>query len=164
MCGGVEYRSFNKKTGRIETRRTYFPIPNALLPVVGAKGAGLVTWGRRKGEFDETGLPPGGWARIDSLEGGRWNRFHPRPVIIPVSQFMEKDKEGKTHWFSLKEDQVLRGIGVVVDGKPFVYVVTRDSSLENVHARMPVVLTLDEAKEIGDFTWQQDWPWLKEQA
>jgi putative SOS response-associated peptidase YedK len=162
MCGGVEYKCFNPKSGLVEVRKTYFPIPLAQLPVVGSKGAGLVTWGRRKGEMEHSGLPAGGWARLDSLEKGRWNKFHPQPVIIPVRQFMEKDKEGKSHWFKLSDNEVIRGIGVIVDGKPVVYVVTIDSGETSVHNRTPQVISLDDAKEqLGAFEWREEWPWEK---
>jgi putative SOS response-associated peptidase YedK len=164
MCGGVEYQSFNPKTGRVESRRTYFPIPKAQLPVVGSKGAALVTWGRREGEFEELGLPKGGWARLDSLEKGKWNRYHPQPVIIPVSEFMEKDKNGKSHWFKLKEDEVIRGVGVVAAGKAFVYVVTTDAGPDDVHVRTPCVITLAQARQLGDFSWENKWPWQEGEA
>lgn len=164
MCGGVEYQAINRKTGQLETRKTYFPIPKAQLPVIGSKGAALVTWGRRDSEFPESDLPRGGWARQDSLQKGRWKRFQPAPVVIPVRRFMEKDSQGKSHWFDLNDDQVIEGIGVVVDGKPFVYVVTVEDDGTGVHPRQPKVISRDEASQLLEFAWDADKPWLNQPA
>lgn len=164
MCGGVEFKAFNLKTGRVEYRRVYFPMPHAKLPVVGAKGAALITWGKRENELAESDLPKGGWARLDSLQAGRWKRFKPQPVIIPVRQFMEKDREKTSHWFPLNAEQVIQGIGIVDGGKPYVYVVTIPGNETDVHDRMPSVISLDEARQQLNFTWHEEdeeWPWLK---
>jgi hypothetical protein len=158
MCGGVEYKAHNPKSGQIEHRRTYFPIPYAKLPVVGAKGAALVTWGKRKGEYPDLDIPLGGWARLDSLEAGRWDRFEPQPVVIPVRQFMEKDRQGTSHWFLLEAAQVLRGIGLRAGGTGFVYVVTVPG--DDAYERMPHPLHLNRAREWGDFAWPEKLPWL----
>lgn len=165
MCGGVEFKAFNPKTGRLEYRRVYFPMPHAKLPVVGSKGAALVTWGKRENELPGSDLPRGGWARMDSLNAGKWKRFNPQPVIIPVNQFMEKDKEKVSHWFQLQGDQVIQGVGIIHQGSPVVYVVTVEGNETNVHDRMPSVLSLEEARERLKFTWHdkedEEWPWLK---
>jgi putative SOS response-associated peptidase YedK len=160
MCGGVEYLAVNPKTGQLESRKTYFPIPQAQLPVIGSKGAALITWGRRNNELPSSDLPSGGWARLDSLQKGRWKKYQPVPVVIPVKRFMEKDAQGKSHWFDLNEDQLIEGIGVVMDGKPFVYVVTVEDDGSGVHARAPKVISKQEAEELLDFAWDARKPWL----
>src|SRR3989344_7214106 len=110
MCGGVKY----KHEG--ESVTTYFPNPQAVLPaILKAGGHELLAWGRREehdcrdaggratpGAVAEPGvLPPGGWARLDSIKEGRWGRYHPRPVRLDVEEFMEKDHAGKSHWYRL---------------------------------------------------------------
>ena len=55
-------------------------------------------------------MPLGGWARLDSIHAGVWNRWFPKPVKIPVLSFMEKDHEGKSHWFDLVKGQWIQGL------------------------------------------------------
>ncbi len=77
MCGGVYY-TYNGQDIRV-----YFSNPRAMLPVR-AKGGEiqLLSWGRRS---EQTGrLPRGGWARLDSIYSGRWERWFPVPVKIPL--------------------------------------------------------------------------------
>ncbi|MHB8655829.1 MAG: hypothetical protein ACYDA9_18350 [Terriglobia bacterium] len=46
-----------------------------------------MTWGRCQEESGE--LPAGGWARLDSIKAGKWDRFIPKPVRLDVEEFME---------------------------------------------------------------------------
>ena len=101
----------------------------------------------------------GGWARLDSLEAGGWDRYKPQHVVIPVRQFMEKDRQGTSHWFLLEAAQVLRGIGIRAGGTGFVYVITVPG--DSAYERMPHPLHLKRAKEWGDFTWPEKLPWLE---
>ena len=90
MCGGAKY----KHEGEIVT--TYFPNPKAVLPaILKAGGHELLVWGRR--EEQPGALPPGGWARLDSVKSGKWERYHPVPVRLDIESFMEKDNAGKSH-------------------------------------------------------------------
>lgn len=84
MCGGVRYTINN------ETVRVYFPNPQAQLPILMKDGnISLLPWGRRKEQ--EGKLPLGGWARLDSINAGKWEYVQPTPVKIAVDAFMEKD-------------------------------------------------------------------------
>lgn len=91
MCGGIEY----------EGHKIYFPNPEARLPVRTRDGnVSWVPWGSR----DTVGrltFPNGGWARLDSIAAGKWKPWHPRPVLIACDRFMEKDKEGISHWLDV---------------------------------------------------------------
>jgi hypothetical protein len=82
MCGGVYYAS---NGGDI---RFYFPNPEAQRP----GGIQLLAWGRRPGKAGK--LPLGGWARLNSIDEGRWDRWFPIPVKMPLKCFMEQDIEG----------------------------------------------------------------------
>src|SRR5437773_12105720 len=42
----------------------------------------VLRWGNRD---KEAPFPKTGWARIDSIESGRWSYLHPQPVLIPVT-------------------------------------------------------------------------------
>ena len=81
MCGGVRY------TIKKETLRVYFPNPQAQLPILMKDGnISLLPWGRRKEQ--EGNLPLGGWARLDSINAGKWEYAQPTPVKIAVDAFM----------------------------------------------------------------------------
>ena len=51
MCGGMSYQYIDPKTGEIKTRKVYFPIPNAKIPVVAPDQSepAFFQWGKRKG-------------------------------------------------------------------------------------------------------------------
>lgn len=117
MCGGVIY-TFNDKKERI-----FFPNPYAQLPIRMRDGSErLIPWGRRT---EQSGfLPQGGWARLDSIKQGKWQRYHPLSVKIVVEQFMEKDKDKQSHWFMLKEGQYIQGLVAQLSDEQRVYVVT----------------------------------------
>lgn len=135
MCGGVYY-TFNG-----EDIRVYFPNPKAKLPVRKKDGnAVLLPWGRRK---EQKGvLPLGGWARLDSIYAGRWDRWFPVAVKLPVKSFMEKDIIGNSHWFDLTKGKYIQGL-VARDGQEQrVYVVTVDPVMaEAVHERWPRIVS-----------------------
>jgi len=77
MCGGIKYTDKQNKTWTV-----YFPSPKAALPVLKKDGEiEWVTWGKRK-EEDTTAFPNGGWARLDSIKEGKWQRYQPRPVLL----------------------------------------------------------------------------------
>ena len=135
MCGGVtfEYQG--------EDFRIYFPNPNAVLPVRLKSGAHeLIPWGRRR---EQQGLlPVGGWARLDSIYAGRWDKWFPVPVKIDLTSFMEKDYEGKSHWFDLMKGQYIQGLIARDKGEQRVYVVTipPEPELADIHDRWPRVM------------------------
>lgn len=134
MCGGVYYEIDGEQV------RTYFPNPKARLPVK-KKGGGveLLPWGRRR---QQTGhLPLGGWARLESIYDGRWERYFPQPVKLPILQFMEKDIEGNSHWFDLTQGKWIQGLVARWDHERRVYVVTITPEDEGaIHERWPRIM------------------------
>ncbi|MBT5229593.1 MAG: hypothetical protein HOM11_04885 [Methylococcales bacterium] len=134
MCGGVFF------THDHEEYRYYFPNPAARLPVILKSGdIQLMPWGRRKKQPGQ--LPQGGWARLDSIYAGRWDRYSPIPVKLPINQFMEKDYEGTSHWFDITKGKWIQGLIARNEYEQRVYVVTIESEQEDaVHNRWPRVL------------------------
>ncbi len=135
MCGGVYYIINGEEV------RTYFPNPKACLPVkkkIG--GVELLPWGRRKEQAGH--LPLGGWARLDSIYAGRWDKWFPTPVKLMASQFMEKDIEGNSHWFDITPGKWIQGLVAHYDKERRVYVVTITPEMEDaVHDRWPRILS-----------------------
>jgi len=135
MCGGVYYTHNGHDT------RLYFPNPQAKLPVRRRSGSiDLLPWGRRREQHGA--LPLGGWARLDSIHGGRWDRWFPLPVKLVLKSFMERDIEGQSHWFDLVEAQWIQGL-VARDGhEQRIYVVTVEPELESaIHERWPRIMS-----------------------
>ncbi|AMO55877.1 hypothetical protein GZ77_07790 [Endozoicomonas montiporae] len=120
MCGGVQFDEDG------QTIKTFFPNPKARLPVRTRQGqTALVPWGRREEQPGRSAQ--GGWARLESIQQGAWNRYQPRPVKIIVDAFMEKDTEGNSHWFMLEPNQFIQGL-IATDGAfTRLYVVTEDN-------------------------------------
>ena len=134
MCGGVKYRYEG------EQQLVYFPSPLARLPVLKKSGElELVTWGRRREESG--GLPQGGWARLESVKQGVWDKYGAQPVKVFVDEFMEKDRQGTSHWFKLGENQWIQGLIARTDDEARLYVVTVIPPMENaVHDRWPRIM------------------------
>lgn len=135
MCGGASFQDEEEEV------RIFFPNPRARLPVMTRSGGSrLVTWGRRSGESGN--LPLGGWARLESIHSGRWNRWQPRPVRLALQAFMEKDIEGVSHWFPLTDGQWVQGLLVQDGTEQRVYVVTITPQMPDaVHERWPRIVT-----------------------
>lgn len=134
MCGGVFFMYHHGEY------RYYFPNPAAQLPVRRRDGQTvLLPWGRRSQQPGR--LPLGGWARLESIYAGRWERFFPTPVKLPVSQFMEKDIEGNSHWFDITGGKWIQGLVARERHEQRVYVVTVEPQDEEaVHERWPRIL------------------------
>jgi len=105
-----------------------------------------VTWGKRN-EEDALAFPNGGWARLDSIKEGKWQRYQPRPVLLPIQSFMEKDAEKVSHWFNLQPGQLVQGLLTVNNAQPRVYVVTTDTPDEYnfIHDRWPRIIERSES-------------------
>ena len=102
----------------------------------------IMRWGNR----DKTrSLPQTGWARLESIEEGKWGYLKPRPAIIPVTFGVEKGK-----WFEIKKG--IAGLVIAKAGEERIYMLTEaadDEFLSHTrHNRMPVLLD------------QNDIPWL----
>lgn len=135
MCGGVYY------THNEQDVRVYFPNPKAMLPVRQKTGEIiLLPWGRRQ---DQNGaLPLGGWARLDAIYAGRWDRWFPKAVKLNIKSFMEKDIESHSHWFDLTQGQWIQGLVAREGSEQRVYVVTITPEMSDaVHERWPRVVS-----------------------
>lgn len=141
MCGGVQFQHGDA------FMRMYFPNPKAMLPVLKRDGGIiLLPWGRRQKQPGV--LPLGGWARIDSVYAGVWDRYFPKPVKIPALGFMEKDFEGNSHWYDLQKGQFIQGL-VARDGhERRIYVVTIEPEPDDahIHSRWPRVVQQGERR------------------
>ncbi len=135
MCGGVLYQ-----TPDGETIRVYFPNPKATLPVRKKDGSSMqLPWGRRREQSGQ--LPLGGWARLDSIYAGRWDRYFPKSVKLPIVQFMEKDISGSSHWFDIVKGRFIQGLIASLDQERRVYVVTITPEFDQaVHDRWPRII------------------------
>ena len=135
MCGGVYYTANGQDT------RVWFPNPKAQLPVAMRNGdIHLLPWGRRHEQAGR--LPLGGWARLDSIYAGRWDRWFTVPVKLPVKSFMEKDFEGHSHWYDLTRGQWIQGLVARCRHERRIYVVTIEPELADaVHDRWPRIMS-----------------------
>lgn len=135
MCGGVQFNYDN------QDYTFYFPNPKAMLPVVKRDGdIILLPWGRRQSQ--PGGLPLGGWARIESIEKGIWDKYQPKPVKIPAKQFMEKDHQEVSHWFQVTAGHYIQGLVARDGGEYRVYIVTiTPDRLNTIHDRWPRIIT-----------------------
>jgi hypothetical protein len=123
MCGGVEYKHDGQR------HKVYFPYPDAQLPVRKRDGSiELVGWGRREEQPGQ--LPPSGWARLESVQTHKWDRWNPQPVKIIVDRFMEKDAHKSSHWFALRDNEFIQGLLATWNDECRLYVVTVEPPAE----------------------------------
>jgi putative SOS response-associated peptidase YedK len=140
MCAAVEIE------GQEKAARIYFPVKAATLPVLKRDGGVvLLAWGARNEELSGSKgprWPKGGWARIESIKSGRWDAYDPQPVKIPARGYMEKDNEGRSHWFPLEPGQYIQGLIAHIGGERRVYVVTisTPSEFAHIHDRWPRIV------------------------
>jgi hypothetical protein len=135
VCAGVYYAIHGADV------RLYFPNPKAQLPVRTRSGSvALLVWGRRHEQAGQ--LPLGGWARLDSIYAGRWDRWMPVPVKLPLKSFMERDFEGHSHWYDLTRGQWIQGLVARARYERRVYVVTLEPELPDTpHERWPRIMS-----------------------
>lgn len=138
MCSGVKYRESSSKEWKV-----YFPNPKAALPVVKTDGSvEWIKWGRRREE--QAPFVQGGWARSDSIELGKWERFSPVFVKLAAHSFMEKDAANVSHWIDVPQGSAIEALIVNNNEEQRVYVITEDTPEEYawVHDRWPRLLHL----------------------
>lgn len=139
MCGGAQFQHGD------DFMRMYFPNPKAVLPVLQKDGRQvLLPWGRRQDEFGR--LPMGGWAKLESIYGGVWDKYFAKPVKIPVLAFMEKDLAGRSHWYDLQKGQFIQGLIAREGNEKRIYVVTIEPEPDDaqIHDRWPRVVQSGE--------------------
>ena len=134
MCGSVIY------THGEQMVRVGFSNPAAMLPVCTRNGnMALLPWGRRRQQMGK--LPLGGWARLESIYAGRWDRWFPVPVKLPIQSFMERDIEGRECWYDLAPGQWIQGLVAREKHERRLYVVTVEPELEDaIHNRWPKIV------------------------
>jgi hypothetical protein len=100
------------------------------------EGSGQLDWiqrGRRKEEPGEG--PPGGWARISTVQTGGWAKYRPLRGLAMVHRFMQKgghpgDKNRQSHWFDVPEGYALGCLVLGEGAQRRVYIVTTDAPAE----------------------------------
>lgn len=134
MCGSVIYPHGGQDV------RVCFPNPGATLPIrTRTGGTAMLPWGRRRQQAGS--LPLGGWARLESIYAGRWDRWFPVPVKLPIRSFMERDIEGRECWYDLTPGQWIQGLVAQSNHERRLYVVTVEPELEDaIHNRWPKIV------------------------
>lgn len=136
MCSGVRYIETTGKEWKV-----YFPNPKAALPIIKTDGnIEWVKWGRRKEE--QAPFVQGGWARTDSLEAGKWDRYNPKHVLLAAQGFMEKDAEKVSHWIDVPKGFAIGALVIENNAEKRLYIVTEDTPPEYawVHDRWPKLM------------------------
>jgi hypothetical protein len=152
MCGGVTFRLGDipgeelerfflaeelaafEAMGRAES---FFWARRPVLPIRATGQAGVVRlcdWGNREKGI---ALPRTGWARMESLDAGRWRHLSPAGIEIPAERGCEKKA-----WFEIAG--TIAGVLVERDGVARAYMVTVPATPEyqarTGHDRMPKLL------------------------
>lgn len=149
MCGGIAFKlskipredlvkvygdkkaALLARKGEAESR---FWDERPVLPVKEGNNLALYDWGNRDKNID---LPRTGWAKIESLETGKWDHLNPERVTIPADKGCEKGI-----WFDTSPG--IEGIKIKRGAEARVYMVTRPSSADyrkkTGHDREPVLL------------------------
>lgn len=104
---------------------------NPVLPIRQNGKLRFVKWGNRDGQLR---LPKTGWARLESLQQGKWNHFNPKVVLVPASQGCDKKV-----WFDLETE--IKAVLVRQGDEERIYIITEEASEEFLemtgHDRMP---------------------------
>lgn len=118
----------------------YFSQPRAVLPLRMADGSTkLVKWGRR--QVEESEMPFGGWARLESIYQGKWSVYQPKPVLLAIDKFMKLDYEGNVHWYDVIQGQWIQGLLAHEQNEYRVYIVTIvPQRLDIFHDRWPRII------------------------
>lgn len=156
MCAGLAVERRNipdalvekyKLGDRVVTRKEgiepevhfLFRAPKAILPVWYGNELTIMEWGNRDNKLSR--LPKTGWARIESLQAGKWDYLHPQEVDIVASYGLEKGV-----WFQVAEG--MKGILVQDEkGLPHVYMLTKPAThyyqVMTRHDREPLFIGRD---------------------
>ena len=148
MCGGLIFKT--KSSEKVIT--VYFPRPYAMIYGVNSDFEFIKAyWGKRdESEFEKIDVPKIGWAKIESLAKGFWDKYNYKNVFIPAYKYMEKDKNGHSHWFDLKKEEFIQGILIVKENLNFIYVVTvpSEGDLKKIHDRWVSIVHFNGPKDI----------------
>lgn len=147
MCAGISFpmdkinpveldqfftRQEFEKQRRGDLVETFFWQAKPFLPVEENGLVHLYHWGNREMSVV---LPKTGWAKIESLRDGLWDKFNPRKVLVPSVYGYEKKK-----WF--KTPGGVAAVKVRYGDIVRVYLLTQKATLDFIdytgHGRMPV--------------------------
>lgn len=151
MCGSIRYNS-------PEQEQKFMTIgygnPYAALPVHRphiANGIEWVQWGKRESQIEVQGLPITGWARMDTILKGGWDRYKPEFVNIVVQQFSEKGDNNKRFWFDIDEGYSLAGLIAHSETASRLFVITTPvpDELAYIHDRWPKIVSLYDSNDVG---------------
>lgn len=108
--------------------------PDVRLPVRRRDGSlAWLPWGARHGI--DSPFVQGPCARLESVREGRWSRYRPRPVMIPVDRYMERDGKSRPYWVRAGEGICLQGLVATWGDEQRIYVVTTESPAEFAHVQ-----------------------------
>lgn len=131
MCSGIEY---------LDALITWQNEP-VKLPVRLRNGdITWIRWGELHGR--QSSFVHGPCARLDSIQSGKWDRFQPHPVKIPLARYMERDSRGAPVWIKVNPDQHLQGLIATWQGEQRIYVVTVETpkNFRHMQPRWPRLL------------------------
>lgn len=133
----------------IEGKRIIHGQARPLLPAIFENGElQWIMWGeRREGDF----FPHGGWVHPSDLKGRAWRPWRPREAIIAADGFMVHREGRKEKWFSLGEDEGLRGMVACSEDECRIYIMTTQPPEDFAWARRwPVITKLVQEKKRVD--------------
>ena len=94
----------------------------ACLPVrLRGGGIQVLPWGRRTEEAGR--LPAGGWAALEAIHAGEWQRWQPLPVKVPVTVLYLADLHGDRLAVTPVMGQCLQGLVARIALERRVYLV-----------------------------------------
>lgn len=131
MCSGIEYQN----------QMHLWSDPEVRLPVLLKDGElSWLHWGARHGI--ESPFFQGPCARLESIKMGKWSRFNPVAVKIPMDRYMERDAKGKPYWVKTNEAEMLQGLVATWQDERRIYVVTVETpqAFAHVQPRWPRVI------------------------
>lgn len=151
MCGSVKYTAPGTEDDVITI---VFGNPYASLPVhhpSSPNGIDWVLWGRCANQVEGQSLPVTGWARLDMIEKGGWDKYHPEFVKIAVQQFSEKGDDHSRYWFDIDEGYAIEGIIAHSPYASRLFIVTTPvpDELVYIHDRWPKVVSLSGSQTLG---------------
>lgn len=148
MCGGIGFQLGKIPKGELKKYysqkeidkfaksgewQSFFWAPQPILPVEKNGEIQLMLWGNRE---EKIKFPKTGWAKIESLDDGKWAYLHPEYIKIPAERGFEKGV-----WFKIKSGG-LKGVVIEKDDQSRVYMMTKPADVEyeklTKHNRQPV--------------------------
>ncbi len=144
MCGSIKYSVLGHEDKVITIG---YGNPHAALPVHRpsiANGIEWVQWGRRENQLEAQGLPVTGWARMDTIVKGGWDKYRPEFVKITVQQFSEKGDNNNRYWFDIDDGYAIEGLIAHSESASRLFVITTPvpDELAYIHDRWPKIVNL----------------------